>query len=260
MRIVILIASLLLMGAGVVLSYLDKTSGATATYAASIFCLIFVYLSQFKRFKGFGVEAELLEKKIEEADEALKRLRAITAPIAHMLFTMVARMGRWDSMVPRKQRYEIMEQIENELLKNGVEEDVLEESKKDWHHFNIIDLARPIINGTLTSFDEIIKAKQEKVNSFRGTITAEIKPEHDLAISELRKVQGVRQELADLYKLKNKKRLATEIEKFIVSNEILEKSRKDELLNKYQEELEDLKHYIKYKEFRRLEHWFVSKD
>ncbi len=260
MRITILIASLALMASGIVLSYLDKVGGATVTYAASIFCLIFVYLSQFKRFKGFGVEAELLEKKIEEADETLKRLREITVPIAHMLFSMVARMGLWDSMIPRQQRFEIMEKIENELRSNGVDPAQLEDAKADWHHFNIIDLARPVINGTLKHIDEIVKIKREKVNSFRGPITTEMKPEHDIAIGELRKAHSKKQELIDLYKLKNKDKLATEIENFIVSNDILEEAVKDELLAKYNEEFADLKHYISHREFRRLEHWFITKD
>jgi hypothetical protein len=49
MRVVILITSILLFGAGATLAFFDKTGGATATYSAAVFGLIFVFLPEFKR-------------------------------------------------------------------------------------------------------------------------------------------------------------------------------------------------------------------
>ncbi|MGO9116933.1 MAG: hypothetical protein ACLQPD_04900 [Desulfomonilaceae bacterium] len=58
-RITLFVMSLLLFVAGAILSYQGKTGGASATYGAAVFCLIFVSLEQFKSFKGWGIEAEL---------------------------------------------------------------------------------------------------------------------------------------------------------------------------------------------------------
>ena len=245
------------MVVGAVLSYLDKTGSAVATYAASICCLIFVHLPQFKKFKGFGIEAEL-KQKIEEANETLERLREITVPIAHMLFTMVAKMGRWSSSIPRRQQYEITKKIENELKSNGVKPVHLEKAKGDWHHYNIIDLARPIMEGTLKDVDEGVARKRKKVDSFKGTITAEIRREYDMAINEWRKASSNRKKLQDLYKLTDQQALPDEIEDYIKSSTLIDENKKHELLDRYKEEFADLRYYIKHHEFRRLEKWFAD--
>jgi len=125
LQIVIFIVAILLFVAGVWLGYMDKAGVATATYGAAVLSLIFAFLPEFKKFKGLGIEAELLDKKIEETDKLLKQLRDITAPIAEMLISSTARAGRWGSGMPRSQRYELMQKIESELKKCGVEDSQL---------------------------------------------------------------------------------------------------------------------------------------
>ena len=66
-RIIVFIIAVILICAGVLLSFQDKSASAGVTYTAAILCLIFSFLHAFKKFKGLGVEAELLDKKIEEA-------------------------------------------------------------------------------------------------------------------------------------------------------------------------------------------------
>jgi len=120
MQKVILIAAMILLICGVGLSYLDKTGGATVKYADAVLCLIFAFLPEFKGFKGLGVEAKLLEKKIEETDVILGHLRSLSAPLAELLFTLVARLGRWDSAVPRQDRHRILGRFEDALRGLGV--------------------------------------------------------------------------------------------------------------------------------------------
>ena len=52
-------------------------------------------------------------------------------------------MGRWDSVIPRQQRLELMQKIENELKNCGITETQLEAAKTDWHFYNVIDQAYP---------------------------------------------------------------------------------------------------------------------
>ena len=78
---------------GGVLAYQDKTASAVTGFAYAGPCLVFVFLQGFKRFKGFGLEAELLEQKIEEADRLLTQLRRLAVPMAELLFTTTARLG-----------------------------------------------------------------------------------------------------------------------------------------------------------------------
>ena len=55
--------SALLFALGAYLAFNEKVAASTATYGAAVICLIFTFLSRFKRFKGFGIEAELWEQK-----------------------------------------------------------------------------------------------------------------------------------------------------------------------------------------------------
>ena len=186
---VLLIAALALFAYGGFLSYLDKTDAAVATYAAAVVCLIFVFLKQFSRFKAFGIEAELKEK-IQEADVLLNQLRNLIAPISELLFTMVARAGRWDSAIPRKDSYRMMSQFEGQLAQLGVPTNTIEDAKKEWHQFNLLDLSRPIAEEIIERIHIVASEKQEIVNSFRGVITPDMQPAHTAAIEASRHVSA----------------------------------------------------------------------
>ena len=137
MKKIIFVVAMILLIFGVCLSFQDKTGGAFVTYGAAIFCLIFAFLQEFKRFKGLGIEAEVLEKKIEEADVILGHLRSLSVPLAELLFTMVARLGRWDSAVPRKDTYRIMKGFEEALRGLKVPEDKLSRAKAESHRYKL---------------------------------------------------------------------------------------------------------------------------
>ena len=111
-RYAIFVLAVALFGAGVYLSFLDQTGSATTTYTAAVFCLIFVFLSEFKKFKGFGVEAELLEKRIDQANVLISQLHGLLEPISELLFTIVARAGRRSSRLPNRDSYRIMKKFE----------------------------------------------------------------------------------------------------------------------------------------------------
>ena len=60
-RIAIIAIAICVLGISGLLFYLEKNVGGGAFATVFIVCLIFAYLSRFKKFKGFGVEAELWE-------------------------------------------------------------------------------------------------------------------------------------------------------------------------------------------------------
>ena len=246
MRITLLIAALVLLSAGIFFSYLDQVSSATATYAAAIFCLIFVFLTEFRRFKGFGVEAELLERKIDEADKILTQLRNITSPISEMLFSLVVRSGRRGEMIPRKQRYDLMIKIESELKSCGVTDTQIEKAKQDWHAFNIHDLAAPIFQSISTRVEYFMGRELQKVSGC----------EHDSP--------GIR--LADKYR-ENLNKLKSQVTNinipklmlnFIETAEIFDEKTKIEINNEISDSLFELSFYIENKKFNNIEKWFSA--
>lgn len=260
MQIVIFIVAILLFVAGVWLGYMDKAGVATATYGAAVLSLIFAFLPEFKKFKGLGIEAELLDKKIEETDKLLKQLRDITSPIAEMLFSSTARAGRWSSGMPRSQKYELMQRIESELKKCGVEDSQLEKAKQDWHFYNTFDLASPIFQKINQKLRPIQQEREKVLNQFKQPITPEKMEEHKKLIEHRNEVSKEIADLSDLIQIKNQGRLAEQIRESISNSAALTDDDKTTLNKDIDEELRDLEHYIKHKEFRRLSVWFGNDD
>ncbi len=260
MRQTIFIVALILFGSGVFLSYSEKTGGATVTYTAAVLCLIFAFLQEFKKFEGFGVKAELLEKKIEEADKVLKQLRDLIRPISELLFTMVARGGRWDAAIPRKDSYRLMSQFTKELEALGIDKEEITVAKKDWHQFNLIDLSRPVIEEVHTLLIEKNKAQMEVTKAFKSPISSEDQPSHTESIEEQRRISAQQKEIRSIYALEDRHAAYDKILSFLDSCYLINASEKNKILSDFDEQLKDLRHYIDNHEFRRLDVWFSEKN
>jgi hypothetical protein len=254
MKFIMLIAGLGLFAMGAYLSLQDKTASASVTYTAGVLCLIFAYLEEFKRFKGFGFEAELLERKIEEAEDILKRLRTTSVPIAEMLFTLTARMGRLGSALPRRTRYKWMKEIERELRSIGVRDEQLDEAKRDWHLYNIFDLSRPIFNFFRQTLQEKIEEKSKALASFRQPIDAGDQ-DHAKLVHEQQEIARAKQEFERLGRIERIEEFPLKIDSYIRTCPVLGEGERNAVLSRYSEELEDLKYYAEHHDFRRLEAW-----
>ena len=257
MQIIVFIASLALLSAGATLSFYDQVGAATATYAAGILTMIFAFLSEFKKFKGLGIEAELLDKKIEEADDLISRLRNISIPLAEMLLSSTARMGRVGTIMPRKQKYELLKKIESELKECGVTDDQLESTKTDWHFYNIFDLASPIFDA-LHKYNRKHKTLIGKERSEFGktAITPERRLDHDLLCDRNKLICDEDQEIGKIRQTKDQKNLPSLIKKFIAESSVFTDTEKDNINSEIEESMKDIEFYINQKEFRRKEHWF----
>lgn len=259
-RITLLLTALFLFGSGVWLAFDDKVGAAGATYTAAAFVLIFVFLREFKSFKGLGIQAELLDRKLEEADELLSQLRDLAVPIAEMLFSTTVRGGRWSSAMPRKQIYDLILRMEQELRKCGVTEAQLDQAKTDWHLYNQSDLRRPIIAAVHEKLQPHVAQRDKALNSFPGSITPDKRDDYD----QLLQARGVAlhecEELKALYSLEDGTVVAQAIRTAIQESSVLSDEEKNSLLDSQSEALKDVEHYAKYKEFRRLEVWLNQEE
>lgn len=256
MQIVLICAALVLFGFGLVFCYRDKPT-IKAIFTAGVFCLIFAFLPEFKHFEGFGVKAERLEEKIEEADETIAQLRSLSKPLAELLFTMVARSGRLGTVIPRRDRYRIMEQLESELRNVGLTESEIEDAKRDWHRFNLFDLSYPIIDRISALVKEKKKEQQKRINSISKPVVTDIEA-HNKEVRCLWHIAEEENRLKNNLNIENIESAYSGITDFIHNTDIFDDSEREDILAKNKEELEDLEYYSKHKEFRRLEHWFKS--
>lgn len=256
MRVTIFFTSLVLFATGILLAIRDQAAAAGTSYTAAVLCLIFVFLSEFKKFKGLGIEAELLDRKLEEAEVLLSRLRGITVPIAEMLFSTSARMGRWSSGMPRLQQHELTQRIERELLSCGVSASDIDRAKADVHYYNIFDLCSPVLQKISDAMQPKIRERELAIQKFPQPITPERKPEFEGLIQLRNAALADRERVQATRTLKRFADIPAHIRSVVEQSQLLDASEKQNLLEQVAEEILDVEHYIQYKEFRRPSVWF----
>ena len=84
--------------------------------------VVLLILAKFKRFKGFGFEAELWEDKQIEAAELVNRLRLISVSVAEQVVLISSKLGLWDSGFSFPEMANLLEQANKLLEASGIPE------------------------------------------------------------------------------------------------------------------------------------------
>ena len=65
-------------------------------------------------------------------------------------------------------------------------EEQLTKAKREWHHFNMIDLTRPVIDDVKPVLDEKQKTQQKVIQAFNQPILPQDQPQHKAEIEKSR--------------------------------------------------------------------------
>lgn len=162
----------------------DKTGAAIVAAGLCIGLCTFVFLSRFKRFKGFGFEGELWEQEMEEAAEMRRALKDLTEHVAENVYWDLGEGGR----LGRKNTDKILaiiERADQNLEAVGVDRRKIEEMKRPWHKCIMRDLAFPITERVRDISREKLNTVHAEIAALGAAITANNKPQHD-ALSQQR--------------------------------------------------------------------------
>lgn len=149
--------------------YTDQIGQAGGAAAIAIMCLILSNLARFKRFKGFGIEAELWEDKQEEAAALIDYIKTFTREIV----TNSVMAGRWDSSQQWAARWKLFHDLTEKKPIKGVD-------------FDFADLREEVENVFL--YDICIKIAphiQERLEAARGEAAAIIAAEFPAPITDV---------------------------------------------------------------------------
>jgi hypothetical protein len=108
--IVLALAVATLVGSAVLFS-LNSNIGGTAFATVFVILLIFVFLGRFKKFKGFGIEAELWEEKLQQAAQLTDQLSKLRLLLTGELMSLSVRVGRWGPGFSWKERIQLRDQL-----------------------------------------------------------------------------------------------------------------------------------------------------
>lgn len=253
-RALIFSMSIFLFLVGTVLAAIERVGSATAVYTAAILLLVFAFLNEFKRFKGFGVEAELLDRKIKEADFILERLRNVIVPIAEMLVMSSVRMGRWDTALTMRERYDLVSRIEAELRLCDISGDLINKIKAEYNRINIRDIKGCVDHVVVAVIDsqradldrQKVIINNEKNKDVQSKMKDELKARRDALDSE---VKRYRESARDV----NDENYSAFVRDFIRSSKIITQELSKDIETKVSEVLNAFEYYILHRDIRNVD-------
>ncbi len=260
-RILLFIMGILLIGYGAYLSSnQDSASNAFVVNGTGIICLIFSFLSKFKKFKGFGIEGELWEEKQHEADELIEKIKSevdglhnIVETVAESSFTSISSIGRMNP-VPPSYKLELTNRLENNLKQIGLSTEEIIRSKQIMIFLITYDLASCITKPIIEQLRIVEREKHDVIESFEKPIKVDEK--YNSAIEVWRSVSS---EIGVVKEITSQNTASSEalnnINTFLKNTKYLSSKRISELKANLADEFLDLECYIKTKELRRPEHY-----
>lgn len=180
-----------------------------ALFAVAFFCWFYANIARFKRFKGFGFEAELWEDKQREAVRLIDRLKVLVGLYSGELLSINITKGRWGSGRHLwREVAELYSRLEEEHSRLGADIDLGEARirLKTYFVFDAIQLR-------LRKLREIV---EEGISQARMIIESEFGPENtdqDGRSRRLAQVNEVRSTPSDEepIRLAERSALATEV-------------------------------------------------
>jgi hypothetical protein len=100
-----------LIGLAVYFLFIGDVPGATLCAAVGLLLTFLARFSQFKRFKGWGFEAEMWEEKQQEAEKLVESLKGIAALTAREVMLQSIKSGRWGSGQRWEDHWKLFEEV-----------------------------------------------------------------------------------------------------------------------------------------------------
>jgi hypothetical protein len=116
--VIIAVAAVSLFGVGIRLLLIGGSAATALTFAFLLTVLLL--LSKFKRFKGFGFEAEMWEQKQEEAAALINHLKGLSKVASRQTASLAARVGLWNSALSLAELADCLRDLQGQLAEIGI--------------------------------------------------------------------------------------------------------------------------------------------
>jgi len=116
---IITLSAIGLLSLGGLLAFKDQKA-AIAVLGFGFLMAVLLVISKFKRFKGFGFEAEMWEEKQIEAAQLIDRLSTMSEAISRQVALIASRLGLWDSAFSNLELIDLIEDTRRLLVAGGI--------------------------------------------------------------------------------------------------------------------------------------------
>lgn len=140
----LLVAGLANLGVGTWAAFNESAAVAATSLTAGLVLLFAATIDRFESLKGLGIEAKTkqLDRKINQADDALRRLREMTEITGAALIDLSSKMGRWDSAPGPRESIALAERVRQIMESLGSEDGVITKALGPWAKTLCLDMAR----------------------------------------------------------------------------------------------------------------------
>jgi hypothetical protein len=136
-----------------------EVANAATSLTAGLVLLFAATIDRFESFKGLGVEAKTrqLDQKIEQADEALRRLKEVAELTGATLVDLNSKMGRLGSAPSPREAYALAQKVRHIMASLGSETASMRQTLEPWIRIFCHDLATAIASPLDTALSEKIR-------------------------------------------------------------------------------------------------------
>jgi hypothetical protein len=167
-RVVFAFAGLTFLAACLGLIVDEKITEAAILFGLSLLSFIYANVAKFKRFKGFGIEAELWENKQKEAANLIQQLRGLVATYSNELLMSKVKAGRWGPSNEWADRWSLYDELVGQHQQLGQQID-FSKTKKEMDDYFLFDMTMPEIEKLnkllLRSLDAVSKSISQQFGS-----------------------------------------------------------------------------------------------
>lgn len=206
--------------------YLSKSTGPATSAMSFVFLLVVVLtISNYKRIKGFGFEAEMWEDKQVQAAKLIDRLELLSKASTKQVAQIAAKLGLWDSGFSNPELASLIDVSRKILQNTGTNDAERQNILAPLYRrvaLNYVNAAQRLVDSALTKDREALDAARKTTvpDAVPGwqqqiqTINAEIKQFRDLNILDMinhRSIQPIQDFVRNAPQLSTKTELSAEL-------------------------------------------------
>ena len=160
------VAGIICLVCGVVATMMGNAVRSPVFLGAGLVLMFAGTFDRFESFKGLGIDvkARILDHKIEQADDALQRLRELAELSCEAVMTLSAYAGRWNHHQTQSSGYTLATRVTAMLSGLGSDTQTIRHALKPYAEIACWDAASPLV----TQLKQLLDNRLNNLNGWLG--------------------------------------------------------------------------------------------
>lgn len=187
---------------GTLAAFNESAPVAATSLTAGLVMLFAATIDRFEFLKGLGIEAKTkqLDQKIDQADDALQRLREMTEITGAALIDLNSRIGRFSGIPEPRKSIALADRVRQIMKELGSDKSTIVETLRPWAKIFCFDMARI----QTYELQQSLQNRLKKLESERQNIKQPIQqnnPAYAQLSKQIKSIHDFQSRLSNLYQL-----------------------------------------------------------